>query len=331
MLDYTSKHLADIGCPNGIGPWIGSYWAARQNAESRRQVGRGRLGAFGALCAAVALVIAGSTMMLQPANAAPGIKTYDAMGLDSCAAPSSSQMQTIWNNSAYWDWYIYIGGIARACSQPNLTSSQVSTVRNQGWGLMPIWVGPQAPCSNFAHRFSYTPMTAWNQGVAEANAAYDRAVVLGIHTPPVIVYDLEAFSATSACLDAVDSFISAWTWQLHNRHSGTKAGLYGSSCGSHLETLWYRTSPRPDWVWGADWDNNKDASDLACVGATHWRGTRGISSIGALITRPSAGWLSTSTATASSGRCTPTTVASRDSVRWHLRSRDAHTQSPGPP
>lgn len=223
---------------------------------------------------AVALVLLLLASALTPARmaGAAGIKTHDAMGLDSCAAPSVTQMQTIWSSSAYWDWYIYIGGAARACPQPNLNSNWVTSVRNQGWGLTPIWVGPQAPCASLSPRFSNTPATAWTQGVAEANAAYDRAVSLGITVPPVIVYDLEAFSSTVACLDAVDSFVSAWTWQLHNRNSGTKAGLYGSSCGSHLETLYNRTSPRPDWIWGADWDNIRDASNMACVGASHWSG-----------------------------------------------------------
>jgi hypothetical protein len=181
-------------------------------------------------------------------------------------------MQQIKNHSVKNGWYIYIGGVSRACPQPNLTASWVSNVRNQGWGLMPIWVGPQAPCTAFTHRFSYVPMTAWTQGVAEADAAYNRATSLGIHLPPIMVYDLEQFTATPECLDAVDSFVSAWVWQLHNRNSGTKAGLYGSSCGSQLETLYYRTSPRPDFIWGADWDGIRDAANMACVGSGHWTG-----------------------------------------------------------
>ena len=41
---------------------------------------------------------------------------------------------------------VYIGGNSRGCSQPeNLTPAWVSTVIGQGWGLLPIWVGPQAP------------------------------------------------------------------------------------------------------------------------------------------------------------------------------------------
>jgi hypothetical protein len=57
------------------------------------------------------------------------------------------------------------------------------------------------------------------------------------------------------------------------RNSGDKAGLYGSGCGSSLETLWYSTSPRPDWIWGADYDNDPNAQSIACVSATHWTGS----------------------------------------------------------
>lgn len=93
-----------------------------------------------------------------------------------------------------------------------------------------------------------------------------------MQAPHAIVYDLEAFSSTPACLDAVDSFVSAWVWRLHIRSAGEKAGLYGSSCGSNLETLYYATSPRPDWIWGADWDNILDVANMACVGSNHWTG-----------------------------------------------------------
>ena len=214
-------------------------------------------------------------VLLSPSHAhAAGIKTYNAYGVDTCVAPTVSQMQNWWTNSPYWHWYIYIGGVSRGCAQPNLSASWVTSIRNQGWGLMPIWVGLQAPCTNFNHRFSYTPMTAFTQGKAEADGAYNTAVSLGISAPQAIVLDVEPYTPSpgNSCEAAVESFVSGWVYQLHLHAAGEKAGLYGGSCGSHLETLYYATSPRPDWIWGADPTGNSDAQTMTCVGSTHWTG-----------------------------------------------------------
>ena len=78
-------------------------------------------------------------------------------GFDKCAAGTVAQMQTWRTSSPYRDANIYYGGSARACSQTNLTPSWVSAVFQQGWRLIPTWVGPQAPCSSFGNKFSLTP------------------------------------------------------------------------------------------------------------------------------------------------------------------------------
>ena len=75
------------------------------------------------------------------------IKPPLARGFDACAAPSLSSMTAWMSKSPYVGVGIYIGGSNRGCSQPNLTSAWVSNVIAQGWHTVPIWVGPQAPCS----------------------------------------------------------------------------------------------------------------------------------------------------------------------------------------
>ncbi len=58
--------------------------------------------------------------------------TYRGKGFDACTAPSSSTMQA-WLSSPYRAVGVYIGGIMRACSQPNLTSAWVSEQVSEGF------------------------------------------------------------------------------------------------------------------------------------------------------------------------------------------------------
>lgn len=103
-------------------------------------------------------------------------------GFDTCAAPSKSAMKTWWSSSPFWNIGIYIGGANRGCSQPNLTPSWVTYVQTAGqggsWRLLPIWFGRQMPndeCQTddvWATEISLNTTTAFNQGYAEAQAAF---------------------------------------------------------------------------------------------------------------------------------------------------------------
>jgi hypothetical protein len=100
-------------------------------------------------------------------------------GFDTCSAPTTSQMQAWWNYSPYWDTVIYMGGVSRGCSQPNLTKTWVTDAHNQGWSFYLTWVGPQAPCTGFTYKFSYDTFDAFHQGKAEADKADAAAYNLG--------------------------------------------------------------------------------------------------------------------------------------------------------
>src|SRR5205823_11660912 len=69
---------------------------------------------------------------------------FTGLGFDACSAPSTTTMSA-WSASPYRAIGVYIGGVNRGCSQPNLTSTWVSTEIAAGWGLIPIYVGLQAP------------------------------------------------------------------------------------------------------------------------------------------------------------------------------------------
>ena len=178
-------------------------------------------------------------------------------GFDKCAAASTAQMQTWRTSSPYRDANIYHGGIARGCSQPNLSASWVSAVFQQGWRLIPTWVGPQAPCTSFSRRFSLDPATARSQGLAEADAAVNAAAALGLGPSTPVDYDMEYYSTTTACSAAVRAFTNAWTERVRGR--GYVAGMYGTA--SNTQTDWRPGlfANTPDAVWVAAW---------ACTGTT---------------------------------------------------------------
>jgi hypothetical protein len=127
-------------------------------------------------------LLAGMQMVAPSRAKAAGLYQLLGEGLDSCAAPTTTQMAHFWNGSPYYDWGIYIGGDQRGCAQPNLTKGWISTVTNgsaagvsMNWKLLPTWVGPQDPCqTGFGHYISLDTATAYAQGKSQANAAYSE-------------------------------------------------------------------------------------------------------------------------------------------------------------
>lgn len=205
------------------------------------------------------------------ASATPHTVESQFRGLDTCSAPSASTMDTFWSNSSPWyNWGIYIGGVHRLCSQPNLTASWITHVTNTGWGLLPLWVGPQLPCSGYTHRFSYNTSTAYNQGRTEAASAVNAAQALGMGYDFPIAYDLEGTTntITSSCIDAAKAFHRGWTSYLKEPPAQTP-GWYGPSCNPDMDIYAY-TSPHVYYIWGAWWNGNPSTSDLKCVASNHW-------------------------------------------------------------
>ncbi|HEX7567833.1 MAG TPA: glycoside hydrolase domain-containing protein, partial [Anaerolineaceae bacterium] len=166
------------------------------------------------------------------APAAPPI--YIGQGFDKCEVANLSQHQAWWQYGPYRSVNLYIGGSSRGCTNSALNANLVTQLGLQGWTFIPTWVGPQAPCTSFRSRMSSDPVTAYTQGIAEANSAADVSSALGLKGG-VIYYDLEAYAGNTACRQAVSSFMNGWTAQLHARSQ--ISGLYGSSCASHLNDM----------------------------------------------------------------------------------------------
>ena len=200
-------------------------------------------------------------------------------GLDSCTAPSTTQMADFWSNTPYYYWGIYIGGNERACSQPNLTPSWISTVTSGSangismqWKLLPFWVGPQDPCEpGFGNYISLDTSTAFSQGKDEAISAYNEWVInLGQSSDTPIDYDLEysGGTITSSCLAAIRSFINGWVYQLHIAPA-QKAGVYTSTCAGDISTFATIANP-PDFIDGAAWGSGTSTSNMPCVSSSYW-------------------------------------------------------------
>jgi hypothetical protein len=228
--------------------------------------------------AVLALVIAGPTA--QPADAVSAI--YEHHGFDTCAAPSSASMDAWWPGTPLEVVGIYFGGDDRGCAQPNLTAAWVTHQQQTGWGLLPIWFGPQMgnpSCTNlhiWNSNINTNTTTAYNQGYAEAQKAYTAAVNLGFSLANMpIVYDLEAYSggqsSSTTCRNAAKSFMKGWADYLA-QPTAQLSGVYGSACGSHLDDFASNGNP-PDFIWFADWVGTNPSTSVVtngCIGAGHW-------------------------------------------------------------
>ncbi|WP_203899796.1 glycoside hydrolase domain-containing protein [Virgisporangium aliadipatigenens] len=226
----------------------------------------------------VAVLLAGLVPALvtpwttAPAHASFGISQHK--GWDACGIGSTANAQAFWSNTPFWNMGLYIGGSQYGKGCTRWTPADVATLRGQGWKFLPLWVGPQAPCTSFASRFSADPATAYAQGRDEARAAYQVIVSYGWDTRDApIIYDLEAFNTADAgCLAATQQFISGWVYQMHVP-TAQKAGVYGSACASGLNTF-ASLANVPDFIDAADWSGNPSTGTIRCIPSGNWSGSR---------------------------------------------------------
>ncbi len=178
-------------------------------------------------------------------------------GFDACNAPSLSTMQA-WLASPYRSVGVYVGGISRACAaQPNLTSSWLRSIAGLGWKVTPIYVGLQAPCSNYTNKITYGQ--EWQQGRDSALDAIARAQALGIGPGSDIYFDMESYTQGPQCSGSVRAFLSSWTQALN--YNGYSSGVY-SSAATGIEDL-AQGFPQPGYVapnkiWIARWNGVPD-------------------------------------------------------------------------
>jgi uncharacterized protein YraI len=239
---------------------------------SRRHVG------FGSVMLAAALL----ALTITPAQAEPATTlSYPAStsatrlsgeAFDTCAAPPLTTMQA-WTSSPYDGVGVYIGGVNRSCSQPNLTAAWVTSVSLQGWRIIPIYVGHQAPCTARPNAIEFTTTTAALLGTADAADAVLQAQALGVLPGSAIYGDMEHYYSASdvACRTAVLGYVSAWTKELHRL--GYLAGMYANLTSGAKDLSEAYISPayaRPDAIWIARWDANSTLTGWAGIPNAQW-------------------------------------------------------------
>jgi len=204
--------------------------------------------------------------------ASAGAARYDGKGFDTCAAQSTGFMRS-WLGSPYRVTNIYLASaqLAPDCRrQPELTPQWVRTVRSNGWALLPVFVGRQAPCRDDRSQSGFSASHARTAGRAAAGSAVDRmrALRLGKHNP--VYLDVEPYDVDkSRCAAAVVNFVEAWTKALH--HRGYLAGVYAHA-NRGIEPIARHASPRPDDVWWALFNGDPSTSYPTLHG--HWKGHR---------------------------------------------------------
>ena len=200
---------------------------------------------------------------------------------DARSAMTASQM-AVWKDfSPFTAVGVYIGVNSswdnRADKiQSNLTAPWISQIHADGWSIIPIYVGFQAPDQCATARFeglSADPATARNQGFASATDAVDSVSRLGIGPGNPIYYDMEAYRP--GCAEAVLAFLDAWTEGIHS--AGYVSGVYGS----RSSTMWdlSRTMGRPgfdapDAVWVATGNGQPDNYGLEIPSDDLWTNAR---------------------------------------------------------
>lgn len=199
--------------------------------------------------AACLCLVAGGSAATQQLRAS----VYTGYGFDACHAPSLTAL-TAWSASPYRAVGVYIGGVNRACGDGNLSASWVVGAIAQGWSLLPLYVGLQAPCvtqAGLAH-LSTSAAAANVQGVAAADDAAARAALFGLPQGSPVYLDMEGYATNdAACSRAVQSFVTGWVTELRAR--GWVAGVYGSATSTirDISNLGVAT---PDDAWIADWN-----------------------------------------------------------------------------
>ena len=181
------------------------------------------------------------------------------LGIDTCTVPSAATMRD-WLASPYRVISTYLGGANWACTYGDFTDDWVGRVAAEGWQFIPIWVGPQAPCTQLTNTTVVDPSTAEAEGESEAAGAVAAAQEFGYGAGTPIYYDMESYdNSNTSCSQAVLTFLSGWTAGLHS--AGYLSGVYSSAATGISDLVGqYSTTgtgyQSPDDVWFADWNTD---------------------------------------------------------------------------
>jgi hypothetical protein len=173
---------------------------------------------------------------------------------------------TVWRR-AYAAVGIYVGGVDAACTFGNLSASWVRSATRMGWGLLPIYVGPQAPC--YGGGVTINPRNAAAEGMAAGTDAVADERLFGLPAGSPVYYDMEAYdNELSSCSAAVLTFLGAWDRTVLAR--GYLPGVYSSQDSGIVDMQAAAVAKRPGFtaptaIWIAHWDNVATLADGTLV------------------------------------------------------------------
>jgi hypothetical protein len=194
------------------------------------------------------------------------------LGFDTCATPSLHALRA-WRH-AFRAVAIYLGGPEAACGWGNLSAAWVRAAVRMGWALIPTYVGPQAPCSEFSVRVR--PGHAEAEGRAAASEAIGLARDLGLHKHAPIYDDMEAYDGRRArCRHPVLAFLDGWTRELHR--NGYVSGVYSSASAAaedlgRASTVYGHRIDKPNSMWFGLWDGRRNLIGLPYLRTSWWAG-----------------------------------------------------------
>ena len=182
-------------------------------------------------------------------------------GFDACTAPTLATMR-VWRRQ-YAAVGVYIGGANSACAYGNLSAAWFKSAAAMGWGMLPTYVGPQAPCWDYSGALINPAKAAAEGQAAGANAVAD-AKLFGLAPGSPIYDDMEAYDGSRSCTNAVLTFLGAWDRTVAAK--GYLTGVY-SSQDSGIEDMQAAAAAgqagftRPDAIWIALWDGKATLDD----------------------------------------------------------------------
>jgi hypothetical protein len=193
----------------------------------------------------------------------PQPTVHPVNGFDSCTAPSLATMR-VWRQQ-YAAIGVYIGGVNDACAYGNLSAAWISSAAGMGYGMLPTYVGPQAPCWSYTGQgVRIVPVKAAAEGVTAGEAAVSDARLFGLAAGSPIYYDMEAYDGSQSCKNAVLTFIGAWDRTV--AAAGYVTGVY-SSQDSGIENMQAAVTAKttgftaPDALWIALWNDVATLND----------------------------------------------------------------------
>jgi len=201
------------------------------------------------------------TQIVVPQPPPPPFKIHPVSGFDSCTAPTLATMK-VWRQR-YAAIGVYIGGANSACLYGNLSKAWFKSAAAMGWGMLPTYVGPQAPCWGFQGTL-INPSRAAAEGQAAGADAVKDAQFFGLPVGSPIYDDMEAYNGDQACTNAVITFLGAWDREVAAK--GYLSGVYSSQDSGISDMQAAAVAgkagfTKPDAIWIALWDGRATLDD----------------------------------------------------------------------